>query len=160
MFLLAFLVGGSAILGTFSLSFLFNDQAIPQDLMMNGAYMAFQKLGRIFHLGNSLMVLYAISNVLSQIAALIISIDAPARILFAENNRQFIPHFLMNRNSQGAPVNGYFLTVILSSILVIIPTLKIKNAANFYNWLLNLNSVVIPFKFLFIFLAFIFLIIS
>lgn len=158
MLLLALLVGESAILGTFSLSFLFNDQAIPQDLMMNGAYMAFQKLGRIFHLGNSLMILYAISNILSQIAALIISIDAPARILFAENNRQFIPQFLMNRNSQGTPVNGYFLTIILSSILVIIPTLKIKNAANFYNWLLNLNSVVIPFKFLFIFLAFIFLI--
>ena len=87
-----------------------------------------------------------------------ISIDAPARILFTENNRQFIPHFLMRRNSHGAPVNGYFLTVILSSILIIIPTLEIKNAANFYNWLLNLNSVVIPFKFLFIFLAFIFLI--
>ncbi|OAQ00260.1 APC family permease [Ligilactobacillus aviarius] len=158
MLLLALLVGGSAILGTFSLSFLFNDQAIPQDLMMNGAYMAFQKLGRIFHLGNSLMILYAISNVLSQIAALIISIDAPARILFAKNNQRFIPRILMKRNAHGAPIGGYFLTVILSAILVIIPTLKIKNASNFYNWLLNLNSVVIPFKFLFIFLAFIFLI--
>lgn len=158
MFLLAFLVGGSAILGTFSLSFLFNDQAIPRDLMMNGPYIAFQKLGQIFHLGNFLMVLYAISNILSQAAALIISIDAPVRILFNKNNRKFIPRFLMKRNINGAPINGYFLTIILSSILVIIPTLKIKNTALFYNWLLNLNSVVIPFKFLFIFLAFIFLI--
>lgn len=158
MLLLAFLVGGSAILGTYSLGILFNSHAIPKDLMMNGAYVAFNKLGKIFHLGSTLMILYAISNFLSQIAALIVSIDAPIRILFSENNRSFIPNVMMRRNSNNVPIIGYLLTGGLTSILIFIPTLKIHNVANFYNWLLNLNSVVIPFKFLFIFLAFIFLI--
>ena len=158
MLFLAILVGASAILGTYSLGILFNSHAIPKDLIMNGAYVAFQILGEKFHIGNSLMILYAFSNLLAQIAALMISIDAPLKILLSENNKKYIPHSLMKKNKHNISINGYILTGILTSILIIIPTIKIKNATNFYYWLLNLNSVVIPFKFLFIFLAFIFLI--
>lgn len=46
------------------------------------------------------------------------------------------------------------MTGILVSILIIIPALGIGNMTELYRWLLNLNSVVMPLRYLWVFVAF------
>lgn len=157
MIFLAIMVAISALFGSFAMAILFDSQHIPEDLMMNGAYVAFAKLGDYYHIGNTFMIIYAITNTLGQIAALAISIDAPLQILLADANPEFIPEALRKKNKNGTPVNGYIMTGILVGILILVPALGIGDMTNLYNWLLNLNSVVMPMRYLFVFLAFIFL---
>lgn len=61
-------------------------------------------------------------------------------------------------NERGIPVNGYLLTLVLVGILIMLPTLGIGDMNNLYKWLLNLNSVVMPLRYLWVFVAFIALI--
>ena len=49
------------------------------------------------------------------------------------------------------------MTAILVSILIIIPALGIGDVNAIYNWLLRLNAVVMPLRYLWVFLAFILL---
>src|SRR3712207_8517312 len=79
MIALAIMVAVCAILGTISLGMMFDSNNVPKDLMTNGAYYAFQKLGNYYHIGNTFVVIYAIINIISQAAVLILSIDAPLR---------------------------------------------------------------------------------
>lgn len=79
MLFLAVMVAVCAILGSLAMGMMFDSRHIPDDLMTNGQYYAFQKLGEYYHMGNSLMVIYAIANTLGQIAALVFSIDAPLK---------------------------------------------------------------------------------
>ena len=157
MIFLAIMVAVSALLGSFAMAFIFNSNDIPKDLMMNGAYEAFAKLGHYYHIGNSLMIIYAVTNTLAQIAALSISIDAPLKILLANANPEYIPSALRKQNKRGTFVNGYLMTGILVGILILVPALGIGDMTELYNLLLNLNSVVMPMRYLFVFLAFIFL---
>lgn len=60
--LLAVMVAVCAILGSLAMGMMFDSRHIPDDLMTNGQYYAFQKLGEYYHMGNSLMVIYAIAN--------------------------------------------------------------------------------------------------
>lgn len=133
---------------------LFDAHHVPDDLMANGVYEAFMRLGSYYHIGKSLMIIYAVANVLATAAGLIISIDAPLRILLADADSKYIPTRLSHKNAAGIPINGYKITGILVSIIILIPALGIKGTNNLYNWLLNLNSVVMPLRFLWVFLAF------
>ena len=47
------------------------------------------------------------------------------------------------------------LTLVLVAILIMLPTLGIGDMNNLYKWLLNLNSVVMPLRYLWVFVAFI-----
>ena len=85
MIALAVMVAVTAILGTISLGLMIDSNNIPKDLMTNGAYYAFKKLGEYYKLGNLFVILYAITNMIGQFAVLIISIDAPLRMLFTKN---------------------------------------------------------------------------
>ena len=80
MFLLAGMVGICAVLGSIAMGMIFSSGNLPNDLMANGAYAAFQILGQHFGVGNFLMIVYALTNGVGQIAALAFSIDAPLRI--------------------------------------------------------------------------------
>lgn len=151
---LAILVVISALMGSFAMGIIFDAHNVPDDLMANGVYEAFARLGNFYHLGNSLTIIYAIANVLATAAALIVSIDAPLRILLADSDGKYIPAILRKKNNAGSPINGYKLTGVLVSIIILIPALGIKGTNNLYNWLLNLNSVVMPLRFLWVFLAF------
>ena len=122
---------------------------------MNGQYYAFKLLGEYYGLGNLLMILYAIANTLGQISALMFSIDAPLKMLIGEGDKNFIPQSFTKTNQYGAPINGYKLTAILVGILIIIPALGIGDMNNLYNWLLDLNSIVMPLRYLWVFLAYI-----
>ncbi|MGL5188041.1 MAG: hypothetical protein ACRC7S_00120, partial [Cetobacterium sp.] len=152
---LAAMVGMSALLGSFAMGIMFNSGNIPADLKMNGQYYAFKLLGEYYGVGNALMVLYAVANTLSQISALMFSIDAPLKILIGEGDKNFIPAAFTKTNENGAPINGYKLTAVLVGILIIIPALGIGDMNNLYNWLLDLNSIVMPLRYLWVFLAYI-----
>jgi amino acid transporter len=52
-------------------------------------------------------------------------------------------------------VNGYLMTLVLVAILIMLPTLGIGDMNDLYKWLLNLNSVVMPLRYLWVFVAFI-----
>ena len=59
--------------------------------MTNGAYYAFQTLGQYYGLGNFFVVVYAICNLIGQFTVLIISIDAPLRMLLDCADENYIP---------------------------------------------------------------------
>lgn len=155
MLILALSVAMSALLGSLAMGIMFNSGDIPADLKMNGQYYAFKLLGEYYGVGNFLMILYAIANALGQISALMFSIDAPLKILIGEGNEDFIPKSFTKTNEYGAPITGYKLTAILVGILIIIPAFGIRDMNNLYNWLLDLNSIVMPLRYLWVFVAYI-----
>jgi amino acid transporter len=154
MIALAVMVAVTALLGSFAMGMMFDPNNIPKDLMMNGAYYSFQKLGQYYGLGNFFLIIYAIANTLAQISALAFSIDAPIKVLLADVDNRFIPKSLTKINENGTPVNGYKLTAILVGTLIIVPALGIGDMTSLFNWLLRLNAVVMPLRYLWVFFAY------
>lgn len=154
MFLLAGMVGVSAVLGSVAMGMLFASNNIPADLMRNGAYSAFQQLGNYYGVGNLLMIIYALTNTIGQISALAFSIDAPLQILLADADPMFVPNWLRKRSAKGTLVNGYLLTGILVSLIILLPILGIGNTDELVKWMTNLNSVVMPMRYLWVFFAY------
>ena len=155
MITLAIMVAVCAILGTISLGMMFDSNNIPSDLMTNGAYYAFQKLGEYYHLGNLFVILYAITNMIGQLAVLIISIDAPLRMLLANADRNYIPDALLKKNKNGAYINGYKLIFVIVSILITVPAFGIGSVDDIVKWLVKLNAVCMPLRYLWVFVAYI-----
>ncbi|MFQ9311343.1 MAG: APC family permease [Paraclostridium sordellii] len=154
MLVLAGMVAVCALLGSIAMGMMFNANAIPEDLMMNGQYYAFQLLGEHYGLGSLFVIVYALANTAAQLSALVFSIDAPLRVLLGEADSNFIPKALSKTNKNGVLVNGYIMTAILVSTLIVVPALGIGNTNELFNWLLKLNSVVMPMRYLWVFLAY------
>lgn len=157
MIVLAAMVAISALLGSMAMAMMFDANNIPQDLMMNGQYYAFKMLGEYYGLGNTFLIIYAIANMLAQISALVFSIDAPLKVLIGDADENYIPRKLTKTNKYGAPINGYTMTAILVGILIMVPAFGIGDMNALFDWLLKLNSVVMPLRYLWVFLAFIML---
>lgn len=155
MIVLAVMVAISALLGSIAMGMMFDSNNIPKDLMMNGQYYAFQKLGEYYGVGSLFLVIYAAANTLAQISALVFSIDAPLKVLLSDSDQNYIPRKLTKVNKFGAPINGYIMTAILVGILIIVPAFGIGDMNTLFDWLLKLNSVVMPLRYLWVFLAFI-----
>ena len=155
MLVLAGMVAVCALLGSVAMGMMFNANAIPEDLKMNGQYYAFQLLGEHYGLGNIFVIIYGLANAAAQLSALVFSIDAPLRVLLGEADERFIPKALTKTNKNGVLVNGYIMTAILVSTLIIVPALGIGNTNELFNWLLQLNSVVMPMRYLWVFVAYI-----
>lgn len=62
MLVLAGMVAVCALLGSIAMGMMFNANAIPEDLMMNGQYYAFQLLGEHYGLGSLFVIVYALAN--------------------------------------------------------------------------------------------------
>lgn len=154
MIALAGMVALSAILGSIAMGLMFNSNCIPNDLKMNGQYYAFKLLGEYYGLGNILLIIYAVANAAAQISALMFSIDAPLKILLGDCDKNYIPVSLTKTNKYGAPINGYKMTTVLVSILIIVPAIGIGDMNSLFNWLLDLNSIVMPLRYLWVFLAY------
>ena len=154
MIILAIMVAVSAILGSIAMGLMFDSNHIPQDLKMNGAYYAFQKLGSYYGIGNTLLILYSLSNFAAQISALIFSIDAPLKVLLGDGDKRYIPNWLTKTNKHGAPINGYKMVTVLVSILIIVPAFGIGDMTELFNWLLDLNAAVMPLRYLWVFVAY------
>lgn len=157
MIILAAMVAVSALLGSMAMAMMFDANNIPKDLMMNGQYYAFKMLGEYYGVGNVFLIIYAIANMLAQISALVFSIDAPLKVLIGDADENYIPKKLTKTNKYGAPINGYIMTAILVGILIMVPALGIGDMNALFDWLLKLNSVVMPLRYLWVFLAFIML---
>jgi amino acid transporter len=155
MITLAIMVAVCAILGTISLGMMFDSNNVPKDLMTNGAYYAFQKLGEYYHLGNFFVIIYAITNMIGQFAVLIISIDAPLRMLLDSADKNFIPEKMLVKNKFGAYINGHKLIFVIVSILIIVPAFGIKDVDALVKWLVKLNAVCMPLRYLWVFAAYI-----
>lgn len=154
MIFMATMVAVTALLGTFAMGLMFDPNNIPKDLMMNGAYYSFAKLGEYYGIGSTFVVIYAICTALGQAATLAISIDAPIKILLADVNPEYVPKVFTKMNAKGVPVTGYKLTAVLVSILLIVPALGIGDMTSLYNWLIRLNAVCMPLRYLWVFFAY------
>ncbi len=154
MIVVAVMVIISAILGSLTMGAMFDSSNIPEDLKLNGQYYAFQTLGQWWGVGNLFARIYAFSNAAAQFTTLFIAIDAPLKILVLDSNPKYVPNGLTKVNKFGAPVNGYIMMSVLVSILIFIPALGFGNTNAIYSWLLDLNSIVMPMRYLWVFVAY------
>ena len=121
----------------------------------NGSYWAFQKLGGYYHMGDALLIIYALCNMIGQFSTLVLSIDAPLRMLLDnEEAREFIPSGLLKKNKYGAYINGIWMVVILSGSIILIQSF-VPGAASVLAQLNKLNSVTMPMRYLWVFAAYI-----
>ena len=121
------------------------------------AYEAFQRLGDYYHVGNLFVIFYGACNTIGQFSTLVLSIDAPLRMLLDDGNaRRFVPKQLLKQNDKGAYVNGIKLIVVLSGAIIAIQLLG-KDASDIITWLTRLNSVCMPLRYLWVFFAYIML---
>lgn len=155
MISLAIMVAVCAILGTISLGMMFDSNNIPQDLLTNGSYYAFQRLGEYYNVGNLFVVLYAITNFIGQASTLVISIDAPLRMLLGSCDKKYMPESMFKQNEYGAYTNGNKLIGVIVSILIVIPALGIGSVDAIVKWLVKLNAVCMPLRYLWVFVAYI-----
>ena len=93
---------------------------------------------------------------IGQLSTLVISIDAPLRMLLDnEDARQYIPTKLLKKNDKGAYVNGIWLVVAIVTPLILVPALGINSVTSFLKFLTQLNSVCMPLRYLWVFIAYI-----
>ncbi|WBW50140.1 amino acid permease [Peptoniphilus equinus] len=158
MIALAVMVIVCAILGTIAMGMMFNVDEVNANFdsyVANGAYWAFQKLGTYYGIGNTFLVVYAICNMVGQFSTLVVSIDAPLRILLeSDTARQFVPSKLLVKNRYGAFGNGIKMVVAIVTPLIIIPMLGIDSVTGFLRFLTQLNSVCMPLRYLWVFAAY------
>ena len=157
MIALVIMVCSTAILGTFALALMFDTNNIPKDLLTNGTYYAFQTLGNYYGVGNLFVVIYAIVEFIGQVSVVIISIDAPLRMLLSSADEKYIPKKLLVKNAKDVYTNGLKLVGVIVSILIIIPMFGIKEVNDLFRWLVKLNAVCMPLRYLWVFVAYIFL---
>jgi amino acid transporter len=157
---MAIIVVVCAILGTIAMGMMFDPAVINSSeesfnsYAANGGYWAFQKLGEYYHVGNLFMIIYALCNLVSQFAVLILSIDAPLRMLLDNpHTKQYIPTGLRKQNKYGAYKNGIWMIVVLSGI-IIIAQIAFPGAAAVLQKLNKLNSVCMPMRYLWVFVAY------
>ena len=157
MIALAVMVCACAVLGTIAMGMMFDSDNIPADLLTNGAYYAFQMLGNYYGLGNLFVILFGLTNAICQFSVLILSIDAPLRILLESTDETYIPKAMFKQNKHGAYVTGHKLILVIVAILIIVPAFGISSVDALVQWLVKLNSVCMPLRYLWVFVAYVML---
>lgn len=157
---LAIMVVVCAMLGTVAMGKMFDPAVINsspevfKSYVANSSYWAFQKLGEYYHVGDFFMIVYALCNVISQFAVLVLSIDAPLRMLLDnEHTQQFIPSGLRKVNKHGVHTNGILMVVVLSGSIILVQSF-VPGAAAVLAQLTKLNSVCMPLRYLWVFAAY------
>jgi len=153
MWALALMTGFLVIFGSLALGVWFNANHLPDDLKMNGAYYAFSMLGKAWGWGKTLMYLFAVTQLLFMLAQLAVLIDASSRVLSADTAMRFMPKWLLQKNKQGGPGHSYIFTASLCLFLLLLSG-TLPNINAIFNWLLNLNGIVSPYKTALVFVAF------
>ena len=156
MWLLFFVTALMVILETLGLAVLFDAKHIPNDFKMNGDYYAFQLLGREAGMGNSLMLAYSIVCLVSLLAQIAALIDAASRFLASDTAVKYMPRLLLKKNKNNRPINSYIFTAATTLILIILGG-TLPQINDFINWLLNINTIVSPYKTSVVFLCFLIL---
>lgn len=153
MWVLALMTGALTIFGTLSLAVFFDANHIPQDFKMNGPYYAFKLLGEKLGMGSVLMYVFAVVQAFFMLAQLAILIDAASRVFAGDVNQKYMPSWLTKKNKNGRPVHSYTLTAGISLVLLLLSG-TLPSINSIYNWLLNLNGIVSPYKTCLVFVAF------
>ena len=157
MIALAGMVVICAIMGTISMGMMFDPAEINANFdayAANGSYWAFQKLGEYYHIGDTLLIIYALCNTISQFAILVLSIDAPLRMLLDnEHTHQFIPTALQKKNKFGVHSNGILMVVALAGAIILVQSF-VPGAAAVLRQLTKLNSVCMPMRYMWVFVAY------
>lgn len=160
MIFAAIMVVICALLGTVAMAMMFDTSAISDNFdsyVSNGAYWAFQKLGNYYGVGDLLLMIYAACNAIGQFSTLVVSIDAPLRMLLGdENSRQFIPKVLLRQNKNGTYINGIKMVAILCGT-IILAQVVVPGADSVIAQLTKLNSVCMPMRYMWVFFAYIML---
>lgn len=161
MISLAIMVVVCAILGTVAMGMMFDPSVINESeevfnsYVSNGAYWAFQKVGEYLGVGDLFLVVYALCNTIGQFSTLVISIDAPLRMLLGtEYAKDYVPSAMLKQNDKGAYINGIKLVVVLSGAIILIQ-MAVPGAAAVLAQLTKLNSVCMPLRYLWVFVAYI-----
>ena len=120
---LAIMVAITAILGTIALGLMISPAEINASESAFNHYLAtliyFIQVGEYYHVGNLLMIIYAACNAIGQFATLVLSIDAPLRMLLEDENvREYVPTGLLKQNKHGAYTNGIKMVGILSGAII------------------------------------------
>ena len=150
-----------AMLGTIAMGRMFDPAVINaseesfNSYAANGSYWAFQKLGEYYHIGDTFLIIYALCNLIGQFSILILSIDAPLRMLLDnEKTAQYIPSGLRKKNKYGAYSNGIKLIMVLAGAIIVVQTF-LPGAAAVLQQLTRLNSVCMPLRYTWVFVAYI-----
>ena len=130
---------------------------IQKEFLANGAYEAFRNVGNYYGVGNLFTYIYAILETLLNMTVIIVSIDAPLRVLLGSTDKEFVPGWLFKKNKKGVYINGVILVAIIVSILIIIPALGIGSVDSMIKYIIELNSICMPLRYLWVFLAYIML---
>ncbi len=157
---LAVMVVTCAILGTLAMGRMFDPAVINESTesfnsyVANSSYWAFQRLGEYYHLGNFFMIVYALCNAIAQLAVLVLSIDAPLRMLLDnKHTQQFIPSGLHKVNRYGVHSNGILMVAVLSGSIILVQSF-VPGATAVLQQLTKLNSVCMPMRYLWVFVAY------
>lgn len=161
MIALAIMVMVCAILGTIAMGMMISPDEIAgraqETFIANGQYEAFAKLGQYYHCGNLFVIIYGACNTVGQFSTLVVSIDAPLRMLLDDASaRQYVPKALLKQNKYGAYINGIYMVGILSGAIIAIQLLG-TGASDIIAWLTKINSVCMPLRYLWVFFAYIML---
>lgn len=161
MIALAIMVVICAILGTVAMGMMYDPEIINaseesfNSYVANGSYWAFQKVGEYYGVGDLFLIIYAISNIISQCSTLIISIDAPTRMLLGNDwAKDYIPSAMFKQNEHGSYINGVKLIAVLSGAIILLQMTG-SGAAAVLKQLTKLNSVCMPMRYLWVFIAYI-----
>lgn len=91
---------------------------------------------------------------IGQFSTLLISIDAPLRMLLEDQNaNQFIPRKLLKRNDKGAYTNGILMVACLSGLIAVVQMFG-SGAATVMRQLTKLGGVTMPLRYLWVFVAY------
>lgn len=163
MIFAAIMVVVCALFGTIAMGMMFDPEIInasteiKQSYISNGAYWAFQKLGNYYGIGDTLLLIYAACTAVGQFSTLLLSIDAPLRMLLEDKNAsQFVPKGLLKQNENGAYTNGIIMVAVLSGS-IILAQMTVPGAAAVLTQLNKLNSICMPFRYIWVFFAYIML---
>ena len=160
MIFAAIMVVICAIFGTIAMGMMFDPAVInasPESFdayVSNGQYWAFEELGKYYGVGKLFMLIFALCNTIGQFSTLVISIDAPLRMLLDDPMvSQYIPRKLLKKNEHGAFINGIKMVVVLCSALILAQAF-VPGAATVLKQLIKLNSITMPLRYLWVFLAY------
>lgn len=157
MIIAAILVAVCAIFGTIATGMLFSGEEIGKDFVANGKYLAFQKVGNYLGMGNVLMYIFAVTEVVATFSVLIVSIDAPLRVLLDSADERYIPKSLLKKNKHDVYNRAILLMSIFVVILIVIPALGIGAVSGIAKSIVDLNSICMPLRYLWVFVAYFFM---
>ena len=147
------------ILGVLAMCVMFgpNGEEMGTDFITNGQFLAFQKLGLFFGIGNTLMYIFAVLRFVSEIALTMIIIDAPIRMLVECSDERFFPRIMLKQNKHGTYPGWLLVEGVLVTAICLLPIFGIDNVDELIQWMLEVNSICSPIINLCAFLAFMFL---